>query len=168
MNKEGKLSEDNTERSSYKLAIVGGGRACKFFLDLLKDGSFFNLDIEVVGVCDINPEAEGFRFAKEMGMYTTVRYEDLLRLENLDGEHGVHDLRQHSSLIAGACADLQHLFISLERQGFGHVGDHMGCGDRLIQADGKRMVGVGLFAEGLRDEAMPGYGPHRGDGEAVF
>ncbi len=65
------------------LAIVGGGRACKFFLDLLQTEYFPNLDIRVLGVCDIDPEAPGFRMAQEMGIYTTDNFREFFAFENL-------------------------------------------------------------------------------------
>lgn len=73
------------ETIHLKLAIVGGGRACRFFLDLLRESSFPYLDIEVVGVCDINPNAEGYRLAQEMGIYTTEDFHDLFNLTGLNG-----------------------------------------------------------------------------------
>jgi two-component system NtrC family sensor kinase len=65
------------------LAIVGGGRACKFFLDLLQTEYFPNLDIRVLGVCDTDPEAPGFRMAQERGIYTTNNYKEFFAFENL-------------------------------------------------------------------------------------
>jgi two-component system, NtrC family, sensor kinase len=67
------------------IAIVGGGRACKFFLQLLKNESFPYLNINLVGVCDIKPEAEGLLMARQMGIYTTHNFKDLFRIKNLDG-----------------------------------------------------------------------------------
>ncbi|MDH3839215.1 MAG: hypothetical protein OET57_20925, partial [Desulfobacteraceae bacterium] len=61
---------------TINLAIVGGGRACKYFLDLLRIESFTYLKINIVGVCDINPGAEGLVIAKEMGIYTTDNFQD--------------------------------------------------------------------------------------------
>ena len=69
----------------FRLAIVGGGRACKFFLELIKSELFPMLKIELAGVCDINPQAEGFVLAKEMGVYTTEDFRDFFKIENLDG-----------------------------------------------------------------------------------
>jgi len=69
---------------SINLAIVGGGRACKFFLDLLQSESFTYLKVNIVGVCDINPEAEGFVLAKELGIYTTDNFQDLFKIKDLD------------------------------------------------------------------------------------
>jgi signal transduction histidine kinase len=67
------------------IAIVGGGRACKFFLQFLKNESFPNLNIHLVGVCDINPEAEGLLMAKQMGIYTTDNFKNFFKIKDLDG-----------------------------------------------------------------------------------
>ena len=67
-----------------KIAIVGGGKACKFFLQLLKSGSFPYLNIDLVGVCDINPKAEGLLMAKQMGIFTTRNFRDLFKIKDLD------------------------------------------------------------------------------------
>ncbi len=67
------------------IAIVGGGRACKFFLQLLKSESFPYLNINLVGVCDIKPDAEGLLMAKQMGVYTTENFKDLFHIKDLDG-----------------------------------------------------------------------------------
>lgn len=69
----------------FRLAIVGGGRACKFFLEQMDSDLFPMLKIELAGVCDIDPQAEGFVAAKEMGVFTTDDYRDLFKIENLDG-----------------------------------------------------------------------------------
>jgi signal transduction histidine kinase len=66
------------------LAVVGGGRACKYFLNLLRNESFTYLKVNIVGVCDINPEAEGLVLAKELGIYTTDNFKDLFKIEDLD------------------------------------------------------------------------------------
>jgi two-component system NtrC family sensor kinase len=68
-----------------KIAIVGGGRACKFFLQLLKRESFPYLNIHLVGVCDIKPDAEGLLMAQQMGIYTTDNFKDLFNIKDLDG-----------------------------------------------------------------------------------
>ncbi len=69
---------------SINLAIVGGGRACKYFLNLINIESFNYLKINIVGVCDINPEAEGLVLAKELGIYTTDNFQDLFEIKDLD------------------------------------------------------------------------------------
>ena len=69
---------------AINLAIVGGGRACKYFLELLSNTPLPYLNINIVGVCDINPEAEGLMMARELGIYTTANFEDLFKIDNLD------------------------------------------------------------------------------------
>ena len=72
------------KRMRLNIAIIGGGRACRFFLEFLEKESFPDLDIHVLGVCDINPEAQGLQLARTMGIYTTQHYKDLLAIDNLD------------------------------------------------------------------------------------
>ena len=73
------------EKVPLKLAIVGGGRACKFFLKLVRLGNLPYLDIDIIGVCDINPRAEGLLMAQQLGIYTTDNFKDLFDLKDLDG-----------------------------------------------------------------------------------
>ena len=77
--------ENMTDRLLLNLAIVGGGRACKFFLDLLKEESLPYLKVNIVGVCDIEPMAEGLVMAKEMGIYTTDNFLNFFKIKDLDG-----------------------------------------------------------------------------------
>jgi len=79
------IKENINDKLSLNLAIVGGGRACKFFLDLLKEGSLPYLKINIVGVCDIEPTAEGLVMAKEMGIYTTDNFLNFFKIKDLDG-----------------------------------------------------------------------------------
>ena len=74
-----------TGKVPLKLAIVGGGRACKFFLKLVRLGNLPYLDIDIIGVCDINPRAEGLLMARQLGIYTTDNFKDLFTLKDLDG-----------------------------------------------------------------------------------
>lgn len=85
MKENHRTNEFIPDKLSFNLAIVGGGRACKFFLGLLQDEPFNFLDIKIVGVCDIKQEAEGFCLAKEMGIYTTDDFQDLFKIKDLDG-----------------------------------------------------------------------------------
>ena len=80
----GKSNSPNEIAHTINLAIVGGGRACKYFLDLLRIESFTYLKINIVGVCDINPEAEGLVMAEELGIYTTNNFQDLFKIKDLD------------------------------------------------------------------------------------
>jgi len=71
-------------RFPFRIAIVGGGRACKFFLELLQTDYLKYLDVHLLGVCDIDPEAEGLKLAQSMGIPTTDNYKNFFDLENLD------------------------------------------------------------------------------------
>ena len=85
MNTMNEADEQSPKKFYFNVAILGGGKTCKFFLELLKSESFSYPNINIVGVCDIDPEAEGFRLAKEMGIYTTDNFLNLLKLKGLDG-----------------------------------------------------------------------------------
>lgn len=76
---------EDGKRLTLNLAIVGAGRLSRFFLDRLQRDVFPLLDINILGVCDIDPKADGFRRAKELGIYTTNDFRDLFKLEDLDG-----------------------------------------------------------------------------------
>jgi len=77
------------------IAIVGGGRVCKAILEIVLGENFSGKGIRIVGVADINEEAEGFVYAREKGLYTTMEYRELYHLEGLDliieltGDNGV-------------------------------------------------------------------------------
>jgi len=77
-------NQDLLKALSLNIAIVGGGRTCRFFLELLQSNSFPYLDINILGVCDIDPNAEGLIIAKEMGIFTTSNFRDFFDLNNLD------------------------------------------------------------------------------------
>lgn len=93
MNNQNQKNEYDKTKSSgiqditphtINIAIVGGGRACKYFLNLIRSDPFHFLNINIVGVCDINPEAEGFVLAKKMGIFTTNDFQDLFKIKNID------------------------------------------------------------------------------------
>lgn len=65
------------------IAIVGGGKFCKLFLESLYSDLFKEQRPAVIGVADVNGLAEGLLYAKELGIFTTPDYNDLYQLENL-------------------------------------------------------------------------------------
>lgn len=85
MNRTKKPSAELVPEQTINLGIVGGGKRCKDFLELVQENRFPYCSVNVVGVCDINPEGVGMLAAGECGIYTTADYRELLRLENLDG-----------------------------------------------------------------------------------
>jgi len=84
MDTQSNQSDYDTPKLLLNLAIVGGGSACKFFLNLLTQEPLPHLDIRVIGVCDINPDAEGVVLARQMGIYTTQNFKDLFSIKGLD------------------------------------------------------------------------------------
>jgi len=66
------------------IAIIGGGTRCHDLLEMLAHDRFKHLKAKIVAVADIDPEAPGFLFAQQQGIYTTTDYRDLPHLDNLD------------------------------------------------------------------------------------
>ncbi len=65
-------------------AIVGGGNACLEILKQYREGQLQPMNIEIIGVSSPDRHAEGFRCAKEMGIFTTADYKDLYALDGLN------------------------------------------------------------------------------------
>jgi two-component system, NtrC family, sensor kinase len=87
-----------------KIGIIGGGRRCKAFLEMLDAKRFPRLQAQIVAVADLDDEAVGICLAREKGIYTTNDYHDLLKIEDLDliieltgNEALSEDFLQHNS-----------------------------------------------------------------------
>ncbi|MDY0041535.1 MAG: ATP-binding protein [Desulforhabdus sp.] len=66
------------------IAVIGGGRRCKAFLEMLDAKRFPRLHAQIVAVADKNENAVGFRMAREKGIFTTKDYHDFFKLKHLD------------------------------------------------------------------------------------
>jgi PAS domain S-box-containing protein len=66
------------------IAIVGGGRFCKRFLQLLFSEDFEDQHPKILGVADRNSLGQGLMYAREMGIFTTTDFHDLLSHDNLN------------------------------------------------------------------------------------
>ena len=66
------------------IAIVGGGRVCKAILKIILGENFDNQKLNILGVADINDKVEGFIYAREKGIFTTLDYRDLFKIEELN------------------------------------------------------------------------------------
>jgi two-component system NtrC family sensor kinase len=84
MSTANQIANEVPTRLPLNIAIVGGGRACKFFLELLQTDYLKFLDIHLMGVCDIDPQAEGLLMAKQMGIYTTDNFRDFFKFKALN------------------------------------------------------------------------------------
>jgi len=67
-----------------KIAIIGGGKRCRTFLEMFDARRFPRLQAEIVAVADPNPDAVGIRLAREKKIYTTGDYRDFLGIKSLD------------------------------------------------------------------------------------
>jgi PAS domain S-box-containing protein len=69
---------------SLNVAIVGGGPGCKAIIDMIFAEKLSQLQINLIGIACTNPEAVGYRYAQEKGIYTTEDYRDLYKLQDLN------------------------------------------------------------------------------------
>ncbi len=65
------------------VAIVGGGPGCKAIMDMIFAEKLGSLEMKLIGVADVNPEAVGYRYAREKGIHTTTDYHELYKLKDL-------------------------------------------------------------------------------------
>jgi PAS domain S-box-containing protein len=70
--------------NALNVAIVGGGPGCRAIMDMIFAAKLRELQMKLVGVACTNPQAMGYRYAKEKGIYTTSNYRDLYKLEDLN------------------------------------------------------------------------------------
>jgi len=72
-----KLAESN-------IAIIGGGMVCKAILQLLFSKNLQSKRPNILGIADMDCDAECLKFAKEKGIYITNDYKELFKLKELD------------------------------------------------------------------------------------
>jgi PAS domain S-box-containing protein len=72
---------DNLLKSN--IAIVGGGNLCKKLLQLLFSEPFEDCHPTILGVADVDNQAEGWVLAKQLGIFTTADYRELYALKDL-------------------------------------------------------------------------------------
>jgi PAS domain S-box-containing protein len=72
------------EVEALRVTIVGGGPGCKAIMEMMFAEKLSQLQMWLIGVACTNPDAVGYRFAQERGIYTTRDYRDLYQLEGLD------------------------------------------------------------------------------------
>lgn len=67
-----------------KTIIIGGGKGCKSILDLTKGSFLKELKLEILSVVDINENAPGMIYARELGIKTTTNLDEALSFPNLE------------------------------------------------------------------------------------
>lgn len=66
------------------VAIIGGGKACNNLLKILDEDRLSRLRMNILGVFDVNPDAPGFRYARQLGLFATTRLQELSTLKGLN------------------------------------------------------------------------------------
>ena len=72
------------EAKALNVAIVGGGPGCKAIMDVIFAEKLRHLQMKLLGVASTNPQAVGYVYAQEKGIYTTNDHRDLYGLEDLN------------------------------------------------------------------------------------
>ncbi|MBW2353910.1 MAG: PAS domain S-box protein [Deltaproteobacteria bacterium] len=70
--------------SFLKVGIIGGGKACRDLLMILDRDRQTRLKMKILGVADIDPEAPGLLYARDLNLFTTTRMRDLFDLRGLN------------------------------------------------------------------------------------
>ncbi len=78
-----RLGQDQMEKQ-MKIAIIGGGKRCKAFLEMFDARRFPKLGAEIVAVADPDLEAPGICLAREKKIYITRDCKDFYKIKNLD------------------------------------------------------------------------------------
>ncbi|MCP3943449.1 MAG: PAS domain-containing protein [Desulfobacteraceae bacterium] len=91
---------NSENKKSFDLGIVGGGRACEYFLNLVETTSFPYLNLKIKGVCDINPEAKGLAKAKKLGIPIFDNFHDLFKGKKFDAVIELTNSKSLPELIA--------------------------------------------------------------------
>lgn len=66
------------------IGIIGGGKRCKALLEAIFSEKETDKRPEVLAVADSNAQADGFRYAREKGIFTTTDYRELFSIEELE------------------------------------------------------------------------------------
>lgn len=78
------FKKDPKNLSPLITAIVGGGNACLEILKRHQEGQFDRMNMKIVGVASLDPQGIGFRYAKELGIFTCSDYHDLYDIQGLN------------------------------------------------------------------------------------
>jgi len=70
--------------NAYNVAIVGGGPGCLAIIDIITSDRLRQLQMNLVGIADINPDAPALKKARSLHIYTTQDFHDLFQLKDLN------------------------------------------------------------------------------------
>ncbi len=100
------------------IAIVGGGKFCKAFLQFLFDERLACRRPEIVGVADKDRSAPGFQLARQLGIPTTGNYEEFYGLPKLDVILELTSDRSLGEVIQRNCPDGVRVIDHLQARAF--------------------------------------------------
>ena len=72
------------DQDVINVALVGGGPGCKAVMDMILSDRLNQLRMKLVGVACTNPEAVGYQYAREVGIYHTQDFHDLYTMKDLE------------------------------------------------------------------------------------
>ena len=67
-----------------RIAIIGGGKRCRAFLEMVDAKRFPHLKAQIVAVADPDDQAAGMQLAREKAIFTTGDYRDFYEIPDLD------------------------------------------------------------------------------------
>jgi PAS domain S-box-containing protein len=82
--KAARISRGKQAEIPLNTAIIGGGKACYSLLKLLDGDRLQRLNMKILGVMDVNPEAPGLILARKLHLFTTNNIHELFDLEGLN------------------------------------------------------------------------------------
>ena len=78
-------TELRTARRSLNTAIVGGGKGCESIIRMVEDDALGRFRMKVLGVAEIEADAPGVRYAREIGIPLVTRdYRELYEIPDLN------------------------------------------------------------------------------------
>ena len=85
MNEKTQKRSGDSRQLRLNLALVGGDETGRFFLDFFRRIPLPHVEVHILGVCDTDPQAPGFQLARDLGIFATHDYREILELSGLDG-----------------------------------------------------------------------------------
>ncbi len=69
---------------ALKTIIIGGGKGCRALITVLREPILGDINLEIIGVADINQNAPGLLYAADIGLKTFTSIEEALSYPGLD------------------------------------------------------------------------------------
>ncbi len=78
------LVRGDQENTPLNAVIVGAGETCYSLLKTIYQEQNSSLNMNILGVSDINTEMPAFKYAKELGIFTTSNFKDLFSIKDIN------------------------------------------------------------------------------------